>query len=94
MARNTSVSLGEHFNTLIADLIQRGRYGSVSEIVREGLRLVEERERRLDALRESLREGEESGLSNRNADDIIEAVERRLATDGDLPADAARRRRP
>ena len=49
MAKNTSVVLGERYDTFIAQLIQDGRYASASEVLREGLRLVEEREQKFDA---------------------------------------------
>lgn len=61
MARNTSVSLGDHFVQFIDRQLQRGRYGSASDVVRAGLRLLEEREARLDALNAALAEGEASG---------------------------------
>ena len=61
MARNTSVSLGDHFETFIASQIDTGRYGSASEVVRAGLRLLENNESRLEALRAALAEGERSG---------------------------------
>ena len=49
-----NVSIGERWDNYIAELLATGRYGSASEIVREGLRLVEEREQKLVALRETL----------------------------------------
>ncbi|MGD9738615.1 MAG: type II toxin-antitoxin system ParD family antitoxin [Bauldia sp.] len=61
MARNTSVSLGEHFAAFIDEQVESGRYNSASDVVRAGLRLLEEREARVSALREALIEGEESG---------------------------------
>ena len=61
MAKNTSVSLGDHFEAFIAHQIEVGRYGSASEIVRAGLRLLEDNENKLAALRRMLSEGEQSG---------------------------------
>lgn len=61
MARNTSVFLGDHFATFVDTQVQSGRYGSVSDVVRAGLRLLEEHEARVQALRAALIAGEESG---------------------------------
>jgi len=60
MARNTSVTLGEHFEEFIAQKIKKGRFQSVSEVVRAGLRKLEEDESKLEALRERLAAGEKS----------------------------------
>lgn len=61
MARNTSISLGEHFAALVDRLVAGGRYGSASDVVRAGLRLLEEHEAGLESLRAALAEGERSG---------------------------------
>lgn len=61
MARNTSISLGDHFATFIDTQVRTGRYGSASEVVRAGLRLLEEHEAEVRALQDALVEGEESG---------------------------------
>ena len=63
MARNqnTSVSLGEHFSQFIAGQVEAGRYSSASDVVRAGLRLLEEHEAKLTALRRAIDEGEASG---------------------------------
>lgn len=61
MARNTSVSLGDHFTSFIDAQVQTGRYGSASDVVRAGLRLLQEHEAKVKALEAALIEGEESG---------------------------------
>ena len=61
MPRDTSVTLPDHFATFIEDQVAHGRYGSPSDVVQAGLRLLEEYEMKVAALREALIEGEQSG---------------------------------
>ena len=61
MPRNTSVSLGDHFIGFIDERIATGRYNSASDVMRAGLRLLEEHEAKVEALRQALVEGERSG---------------------------------
>ena len=57
MPKNTSITLSEHFVTFIEEQVSEGRYGNASEVIRAGLRLLEEREAKLDALRRAINEG-------------------------------------
>jgi antitoxin ParD1/3/4 len=61
MPKNTSISLGTHYTDFVDRQLSEGRYGSASEVVRAGLRLLEEHETRLAALRAALVAGEDSG---------------------------------
>jgi antitoxin ParD1/3/4 len=61
MAQNTSITLGDHFQDFTVALVRDGRFGSVSEAVRAGVRLLEEHETKVKALRQALEEGEKSG---------------------------------
>jgi antitoxin ParD1/3/4 len=63
MPKNTSISLGDHFSEFVDRQLSHGRYGSASEVVRAGLRLLEDHETKLQALRAALIAGEESGPS-------------------------------
>lgn len=63
MPRNTSVSLGDHFAGFIDERLASGRYSSASDVVRAGLRLLEEHEAKVDRLRAALIEGEQSGAA-------------------------------
>ena len=61
MGKNTSISLGDHFEGYIASQVETGRYGNRSEVIRDALRDHEERQHRVEALRQALIEGEQSG---------------------------------
>ncbi len=74
--KNTSVTLGEHFEKFLAHQIETGRYGSASEAIRAGLRLLEEREAKLEALRHALIEGEQSSTSDYSLQGILDELER------------------
>lgn len=76
MAKNTSVSLGEHFEHFVAQQIEAGRFGSASEVIRAGLRLLEDSEDRLAALRRALREGEQSGRADYSVEAFINELDR------------------
>lgn len=58
MARNTSIILGDHLTEFVNNSIDSGRFESTSEIVRAGLRLLEEQETKLDLLKRTLEAGE------------------------------------
>ena len=64
MNRNTSISLGEYFDTFVRSRINLGRFNNASEVIRAGLRLLEEEENKVTALRNALREGIESGIAH------------------------------
>ena len=63
MSKNTSISLGDHFSKFVETRVGQGRYSSASDVVRAGLRLLEEQETKLEVLRAALIEGEDSGPS-------------------------------
>jgi antitoxin ParD1/3/4 len=62
MARNTSVTLGQHFDEFVSEKITEGRFQTVSEVIRAGLRKLEQEETKLQALREKLQAGEDSPI--------------------------------
>lgn len=61
MPRNTSVSLGDHFAGFVDRSVESGRYQNASDVVRAGLRLLEEHEAKVEALCQALVVGEQSG---------------------------------
>ena len=75
MSKDSPVSLGDHFTDFIEQQLNGGRYGSATDVIRAGLRLLEEQEVRLASLRAALVEGEASGPSL--AFDIDEFVRRK-----------------
>ena len=62
MAKNTSVMLGDYFETFINQKVQSGKYGSASEVIRTALRLLETEEEKLQQLRMALENGEKSKM--------------------------------
>ena len=77
MARNTPVSLEDYFARFVDRQVAGGRYGSASDVVRAGLRLLEEQETRLEALRRALSEGEASGAAQPFDIDVFLAAKHR-----------------
>ena len=75
MHKNTSVSLGPHYEQFISQQVGLGRFGSASEAIRAGLRLLEERETRLSLLRRALLEGEQSGTSDYSLKGMIDELD-------------------
>jgi len=82
MAKNTSISLGDHFEDFINEQVESGRYGSASEVIRASLRLMEEREQKITALRLALIEGENSGDAGKLDMNDIKRKVRRLKAGG------------
>lgn len=63
MSKNTSITLGNYFDQFIQGILREGRYKNASEVVRAGLRLLEEEEQKIIALRHAINEGINSGLA-------------------------------
>lgn len=63
MAQNTSISLGNHFDDFIKSRINKGRFKNASEVIRAGLRLLEDHENKVQALKDAIQEGLDSGIA-------------------------------
>ena len=63
MGRNTSISLGDHFESFVDTRVSTGRFKNASEVIRAGLRLLEEEESKISALKKAIEDGFESGLA-------------------------------
>jgi antitoxin ParD1/3/4 len=73
MSKTTSFVLGDHFEQFVSGQVQSGRYASSSEVIREGLRLVEERSRAMESLNRELDAGLASGIDPDFSWDVIKA---------------------
>jgi len=78
MAKNTSISLGNHFDEFVARQITTGRYGSASEVIRAGLRKLEDEERKLETLRSLIEEGKASGTSDYSYESLMQELDDEL----------------
>ncbi len=72
-----NVSVGERWERYIEELVKAGRYGSASEVVREGLRLVEEREEKLASLKATIDDAINRGGAH-DSDDVLGHVRAHL----------------
>jgi antitoxin ParD1/3/4 len=83
MPKSSSVTVAEHFAAFIERQVEQGRYGSASDVVQAGLRLLEEQEAKLEALRAALIEGEQSGPGESfDIDAFIDEMHRGRASSG------------
>jgi len=64
MNKNTSISLGNYFDQFVQSSINQGRFKNVSEVIRAGLRLLEEEENKVIALKYAIQEGIDSGIDH------------------------------
>jgi antitoxin ParD1/3/4 len=80
--KNTSVALGYHFENFVAGQVASGRYRSASEVMRDALRLLEEKNRHRDAVVAALIEGEQSGINDRTPEEIRAAVRQEMRSNG------------
>lgn len=64
MSKNTSITLGNHFEDFVQSRISAGRYKNASEVIRAGLRLLEEEESKIVALKQAIQEGIDSGIAD------------------------------
>lgn len=79
MAKNTSFILGDHFDAFVKAQIESGRYANATDVIRSGLRLLEEHEHKIEALRHALIAGEESGAAGELDTAKIKRLGRRKA---------------
>lgn len=83
MGRNTSISLGNHFEEFVDDKVSTGRFKNASEVIRAGLRLLEEEEAKIAALKIAISEGIESGVAkNFNPKKHLEKLKAAKAKNG------------
>ncbi|MBR4353570.1 MAG: type II toxin-antitoxin system ParD family antitoxin [Bacteroidales bacterium] len=73
--KTTTIALGPHLEAFVQESVATGRYNNVSEVIREGVRLLEEREKVLRELDMALAEGEASGFSSLSREELIRRME-------------------
>jgi antitoxin ParD1/3/4 len=78
MPKNTSMTLGEHFDGFIANQINEGRFASASEVVRAALRMFEDNERKIAVIRQLLEEGEKSGTAEYSYESLMNELDEEI----------------
>jgi antitoxin ParD1/3/4 len=78
MAKNTSITLGDHFEGFIAAQVESGRFSSASEVVRAALRQFENTEAKLQRLRKALEVGEQSGIADYSYNDFMTELDKEI----------------
>lgn len=78
MAKNTSIILGEHFDGFVTQQVNSGRYGSASEVIRAGLRKLEDYEHKVESLRLLIKEGRASGVAEYSYDSLMRELDDEL----------------
>ena len=73
--KTTTLALGAHLDAFVQASVASGRYNNVSEVIRAGVRLLEEREKALQQLDEALQEGEMSGYAMMTKEELIKETE-------------------
>ncbi len=83
--KNTSISLGSYFDNFVSSQVSVGRFKNVSEVIRAGLRLLEDEESKVIALRKAIQEGIDSGIAhNFNPDKHLQELKAKRKTNGKL----------
>ena len=83
MGRNTSVSLGDYFEDFVDNKVNQGRYKNASEVIRAGLRLLEEEENKIQFLKNALQEGIDSGIAQDfDAETHLKNIKSKLKNNG------------
>lgn len=80
--KTTSVALGTYFENFIRTRVEQGRYNNASEVIRAGLRLLEENESHLQELRMAIADGMNSGIAiDFNAQEHLKSLKGKRAND-------------
>jgi antitoxin ParD1/3/4 len=83
MNKNTSISLGNYFDQFVRKSVSEGRFKNVSEVIRAGLRLLEEEESKVIALKSSIQEGIDSGIAHEfDSKKHLESLKAKKNSDG------------
>ena len=83
MSKNPSVTLGNHFEDFVQNRISAGRYKNASEVIRAGLRLLEEEEDKVAALKQAIQEGIDSGITEDfEPEQFLKELKAQISTNG------------